>query len=173
VPRRETLVLDAAPLIALSTAGFLPHITSLYVRLVVAEEVREEVAGESRGPGTPEQLLLRQIIREGRIAVLKVQNRGMLERILENPRLSGADAASLCLARELGGRLVADDRDLRSAARALGAPLGGSLYILGLAVERTLITPREAVQVVERMIASGWYCSPSLLKAFSDFVLGR
>jgi len=173
VPRRETLVLDAAPLIALSAAGFLPHITSLGVRLVVAEEVREEVAGEGRGPGTPEQLLLRQMFREGRIAVLKLRKREMMERTLENPRLSGADAASLCLAREIGGRLVADDKDLRSAARALGVPLGGSLYILGLAVERTLITPREAVNVVERMIASGWYCSPSLLKAFSDFVLGR
>jgi len=173
VPRRETLVLDAAPLIALSAAGFLPHITSLGVRLVVAEEVREEVAGEGRGPGTPEQLLLRQMFREGRIAVLKLRKREMMERTLENPRLSRADAASLCLAREIGGRFVADDRDLRAAARALGVVLGGSLYILGLAVERRLLTPREAVETVERMIASGWYCSPSLLKAFSEFVLGR
>ena len=113
---------------------------------MVAEEVREEGAGKSRAPGTPEQLLLRHIFREGRIAVRKVRNREMLERTLENPRLSGADAASLCLAREIGGRLVADDKDLRSAARALGVPLGGSLYILGLAVERTLITPGEAVK---------------------------
>ncbi len=171
--RRQTLVFDAAPLIALSAAGFLPRITSLGVRPVVSEEVREEVAGEGRGPGTPEQLLLRQMVREGQIAVLKVRNRDFLERTLENPHLSGADAASLCLAREIGGRLVADDRDLRAAARTLGVPLGGSLYVLTLAVERSVITPREAVETVERMIGSGWYCSPSLFKGFSDFILGR
>jgi len=173
VPKRETVVLDAAPLLALSTAGFLPKITSLGVRVVIADEVREEVTGEQRGSATPEQLLLRQMLREGRIEVRRVRNRAMLDRTLENPRLSAADAASLCLAREIGGRLAADDRDLRTAARAIGVPLVGSLYLLGLAVNRRLLTPREAVDTVERMIASGWYCSPSLLKAFSDFVTGR
>ena len=173
MPRAERLVFDAAPLIALSAAGFLSQLARLGVRIVIAEEVREEVAGEGRGPGTPDQILLKQMLRAGDIQVRKVRDRAMMERVLGNPRLSAADAASLCLAKEEGGRLVADDRDLRAAARAVGVPLGGSLSVLGLAIERRLLTPQEAVETVERMIAAGWYCSPSLLKSFSDFVLGR
>jgi len=173
VPPRETLVFDAAPLIALSAAGFLPMIPRLGVRAIVAEEVRDEVLSQARESGTPEQLLLKQMIRDGELAVRRVRDRRMITRVLESPRLSGADAASLCLARELGRRLVADDRDLRAAARALGVPIGGSLYVLDLAVRRRVLTPQGAVDTVERMIASGWYCSPSLLKSFTDLILGR
>ena len=173
MPPREILVFDAAPLIALSTAGFLPNIPRLGVRAIVAEEVRDEVLGPARESATSEQLLLKQMIRDGELAVRRVRDRRMITRVLENPRLSAADAASLCLARELGGRLVADDRDLRGAARPLGVLLGGSLYVLSLAVRRRVLTPQEAVDTVERMIASGWYCSPSLLKSFTDLVLGR
>ena len=164
---------DAAPLIALSAAGFLPMIPRLGVRAIVAEEVRDEVLSQARESGTPEQLLLKQMIRDGELAVRRVRDRRMITRVLESPRLSGADAASLCLARELGRRLVADDRDLRAAARALGVPIGGSLYVLDLAVRRRVLTPQGAVDTVERMIASGWYCSPSLLKSFTDLILGR
>ena len=139
----------------------------------MAEEVREEALSQAREPGTPEQLLLKQMIRDGELAVRRVRDRRMITRVLESPRLSGADAASLCLARELGRRLVADDRDLRAAARALGVPIGGSLYVLDLAVRRRVLTPQGAVDTVERMIASGWYCSPSLLKSFTDLILGR
>jgi len=173
MPRRETLVFDAAPLIALAAGGFLPQLVALGARIAIAEEVREEVVGEDRGPGTNEHLLLTRMIRDGAIEVRRVRNRERVSRTLENRRLSPGDAASLCLAMEVRGRLVADDRDLRAAARAVGVPLGGSLYILDLAVERTLLGGQEAVETLERMIASGWYCSPALLKSFADRVLGR
>src|SRR3990172_5569404 len=52
MPRQETLVFDAAPLIALSAAGFLPHVTRLGARIVIADEVRDEGAAEGRGQRT-------------------------------------------------------------------------------------------------------------------------
>jgi predicted nucleic acid-binding protein len=76
------------------------------------------------------------------------------------------------LARERRARLIADDRDLRTAARALGVALGGSLYLLALAVAKGAMSPDEAVDAVERMIAHGWYCSPVLLKSFTDLIVG-
>ena len=72
MPPLETLVFDAAPLIALSTAGFLPHVPRLSVRAIVAEEVRDEVLGQGRESGTPEQLLLKQMIRDGELVVRRV-----------------------------------------------------------------------------------------------------
>ena len=171
--RRPVLVFDASPLIALASTGLLERLDHLGASVVVPEEVRYEVAGEARAPGHPERLLLEQLFRRKAISVGRVRDDAALRRVSANPRLSRADAASLCLALERRGRLVADDRDLRAAARALGVDLGGSLYLLALAVAKRVIAPREAVQAVERMIAHGWYCSPALLKSFTERMLAE
>lgn len=171
--RHEVLVFDASPLIALASTGLLEKLDRLGIEAVIPEEVRREVAGETIAPGHAERLVLEQLVRRKAISVGHVQDEAALERVSANPRLSRADAASLCLALERRGRLIADDRDLRAAARALGVDLGGSLYVLALAVAKRVIAAQEAVEAVERMIAHGWYCSPALLKSFRDQMLGE
>jgi predicted nucleic acid-binding protein len=165
-------VFDASPLIALAATGLLERLDRLGVDAVVPMEVRDEVVGEGRAPGHAERLVLDQLFLRKAILVDRVRDTTALKRVSENPRLSRADAAALCLARERRARLIADDRDLRAAARALGVVLGGSLYVLALAVAKGVIAPREAVEASERMIAHGWYCSPSLLKSFTDLMVG-
>lgn len=173
MPRRPVLVFDASPLIALASTGLLEKLERLGVEAIVPEEVRDEVAGNERATGHPERLILEQLFRQRTISVRRVRDDDALRRVSANPRLSRADAASLCLARERRGRLIADDRDLRVAARALRVGLGGSLYVLALAVEKRVIAAHDAVDAVERMIAHGWYCSPALLKSFTDRMLGK
>ncbi len=173
MPRQWNFVLDAAPLISLAAAGGLDWLPRIGVRLLIAEEVREEVVGGGRHIESPGAMRLQQLFNKGDIRVAQVRDRGMLARVRENPRLSAADAASLCLAFERGDTLVADDRDLRAAARLMGVKVGGSLYVLALVVQKGLLSPREAVVTVERMIAAGWYCSPALLRAFSESMLGK
>jgi len=160
-------VLDAAPLIALASAEALDLLPRLGLRLTVVSEVRAEVLGPERHPGAER---LRTFLEEGPIEVVRTRSPAVLRRLRGNPRLSAADAASLCAAIETGATLIADDRDLRSAAKLAGVNVGGSLFLLALAVRQGLLRPREAVGVAERMIASGWYCSPTLLKAFAEAV---
>lgn len=171
--RRSVLVFDASPLIALASTGLLEKLDRLGVQAVVPGEVRNEVAGEASAPGHPERLVLEQLFLRKAIAVRSVRDDVALRRVSANPRLSRADAASLCVAWKIRGRLIADDRDLRAAARALGVDLGGSLYVIALAVAKRVIAPQEAVHAVERMIAHGWFCSPSLLKSFTERMLGE
>ncbi len=173
MPRPRSLVLDAAPSISLAAAGGLDWLPRIGVRLLVAEEVHEEIVGGGRHPESPGAMRIQQLIDKSQITVAQVRDRGLLARIQENPRLSAADAASLCLAVERGDVLVADDRDLRAAGRLMGAELGGSLYALALAVDKGLLSPREAVVTVERMISAGWYCSPALLRSFSESMRGK
>src|SRR2546428_7079513 len=97
MPRRETLVFDSTPLIALFSAGFHPEGARLGVRILIAEEVREEVAGDGRGPRSPDQLLLRQWLDEGQIPLAVVRDHRKIRPMLENPRLSQAHPTPLCL----------------------------------------------------------------------------
>lgn len=168
---RPVLVLDAAPLIALAAAGVLDRVLGLDARFLVSEEVRDEVTGGRSGQQGPASAALEEAIRAGDIEVAKVRDQRLLRRVRANERLSRADSASLCLALERRGRLLTDDRDLRSAAKGLGAEVGGSLYLLAETVKSELMKGQEAVETVERMIAVGWYCSPALLKSFTDAIL--
>ncbi|HKZ47438.1 MAG TPA: hypothetical protein VJ397_01485 [Thermoplasmata archaeon] len=170
--RRPQFVLDAAPLIALAAAGALDRILALDARFLVAEEVRDEVIGTAGQERRPESTAVEERIREGEIEVARVRDERLLRRVRENARLSSADCASLCLALERGA-LIADDRDLRAAARGLGADVGGSLFLLALGVDQGLSTGKEAVATVEKMVAAGWYCSPALLKGFTDAMVGK
>ena len=169
---RPVFVFDASPLIALATSGLLDRLKDLGVDAVVPVEVRDEVVGEGGARDHPERLVLEQMLLTRAISVDRVRDRAALRRVSGNARLSRADAAALCLARERRARLIADDRDLRGAARALGVAVGGSLYVLAMAVGKDVITTREAAAAAERMIAHGWYCSPRLLKSFTDLMIG-
>ena len=171
--KRPVLVLDATPLIALGGAASLETVVRLNFRFVVALEVEHEVVVEGRRVGAPDASAVERFLREGSIERAKVRGGRLLQRIRENPRLSPADAASLCLALELDARIVTDERDLRSAARALGAKVGGTLFLLASAVKARRMTAAEAVGTAERMVERGWYCSPAVLRSFASLMEGE
>jgi|GEM_PF-2935422 len=171
--KRTVLVLDATPLIALGAAGSLETVVRLDFRFVMAEDVEQEVVVEGRRVGAPDASSVERFLREGRIERAKVRNRQLLQRIGENPRLSPADAASLSLALELNARIVTDERDLRAAARAAGAKVTGTLFLLASAVKVGRMTAAEAVTTAERMVERGWYCSPAVLTSFVSLIEGE
>ncbi len=89
----------------------------------------------------------------------------MLARLREGPRLSEADREAVALAAERRGRLIADETPLRSVARVLDIPVGGSLFMLGRLVGMDILSRPEARAALDRMIAAGWYCSPALYRS--------
>ena len=165
-PAREAFVFDATPLMYLAKAGVLEVLAQLPNVFLVPPRVFREVVEEGRKRGATDVQVLERLIAAGRFRVRPVGSKSLLARLREDPRLSEADREALGLAVETSGRLLADDESLRSAARARGAKVGGSLYLLHLLVERGLLSSDQAVQVVERMIAEGWFCSPLLYRAF-------
>src|SRR3972149_2283057 len=165
MPRRPGLVLDAGPLIAVAAAGGLDVVARLDASFLLPEAVAAEVLVQGHlglaDPGRIEAFLTKAAV-----ARVRPKDSGLVARVAAPPRLSGADAAALVVAQERGGRLVADDRSLRAAAKAMGVPLGGSLFLVSLAVDQGLLSRDGAVDLVRHMIAAGWYCSPTLFDAF-------
>jgi len=176
MPRRMLLVLDAGPLIALAAGGGLEALARLDASFLLPafllpEAVAEEVLVQGHlglaDPGRIEAFLTK-----AGVVRVRPKDSGLVDRVAANPRLSRADAAALVVAHERGGRLVADDRSLRAAARAMGVSLGGSLFLVFSAVEQGLLSRDGAVDLVRRMITTGWYCSPTLFDAFQERMLG-
>ena len=156
---------DSTPLIYLAKAELLHPLSRLRNPFLASPRVRDEVLEAGRKKGAPEVLRLEQLVSGRRLQVEPLRSRRMLARLREEPRLSEADREAVALAAERRGRLIADETPLRSVARVLDIPVGGSLFILGRLVGMDILSRSEARAALDRMIAAGWYCSPALYRS--------
>ena len=168
--RDEPFVFDATPLIYLAKADAMEYLARLPNPFLVSPRVIHEVVEEGKRKGAPEVLTVERLVAMGRFHVHQVQSRKLLARLRENARLSEADRESLALAAERRARIVADEEALRSTARVLGIKTGGSLFLVRLLVDEDIVSRPQAVDVVDRMIAQGWFCSPGLYRSFVSSV---
>ncbi len=156
---------DSTPLIYLAKAELLDPLSRLPNPFLASPRVRDEVLEAGRKKGASEVLRLEQLVSRRRLQVEPLRSRRMLARLREEPRLSEADREAVALAAESRGRLIADETPLRSVARALDIPVGGSLFLLGRLVEMDFLPRSEARAALDRMIEAGWYCSPALYRS--------
>ncbi len=156
---------DSTPLIYLAKAELLDPLSRLPNPFLASPRVRDEVLEAGRKKGASEVLRLEQLVSRRRLQVEPLRSRRMLARLREEPRLSEADREAVALAAESRGRLIADETPLRSVARALDIPVGGSLFILGRLVGMDILSRPQARAALDRMIAAGWYCSPALYRS--------
>ena len=156
---------DSTPLIYLANAELLDPLSRLPNPFLASPRVRDEVLETGRKKGASEVLRLEQLVSRRRLQVEPLRSRRMLARLREEPRLSEADREAVALAAESRGRLIADETPLRSVARALDIPVGGSLFLLGRLVEMDFLPRSEARAALDRMIEAGWYCSPALYRS--------
>ncbi len=127
--------------------------------------VEADVLEAGRRKGAAEVLRLERLVSEGRVRVQRLTSQRMLERLRAEPRLSKADREAVALAAESRGRLIADETPLRSVARVLDIPVGGSIFLLGRLVEMHFLYRPEARAALDRMVGAGWYCSPALYRS--------
>ncbi|HYU06091.1 MAG TPA: DUF3368 domain-containing protein [Thermoplasmata archaeon] len=156
---------DSTPLIYLANAELLDPLSRLPNPFLASPRVRDEVLETGRKKGASEVLRLERLVSRRRLQVEPLRSWRMLARLREEPRLSEADREAVALAAESRGRLIADETPLRSVARALDIPVGGSLFLLGRLVEMDFLPRSEARAALDRMIEAGWYCSPALYRS--------
>lgn len=76
-------------------------------------------------------------------------------------KLSVKDLSALILAEEWSIPLLTNDRPLRDIATEVGVEVHGTLWILDKMVYLNLISPRDAAEALESMIAKGSRFPPS------------
>ncbi len=163
--RAEPYIFDSTPLIYFAKAELVETLARLPDAFLAPPRVGEEVIEAGRGKGAAEVFTLERLVAEARLRIEPVHSTTLLVRLREDPRLSEADREAVALAAERRGRLLADEAPLRSTARSLDIPVGGSVFLLGRLVQAHLLNRSEARAALDRMIARGWYCSPALYRS--------
>lgn len=135
------IVSNASPIIILSMIDEFGRLQDLFGNVRITPEIYEEVATRGRGrPGSAE-LAAATFIR-----VQRVEKAGRIAEVQAAYQIGLGEASTLVLAKEAGADLVIlDDKQARSAARAEGLKLAGTLRILELSHERGLIKDLPAV----------------------------
>jgi predicted nucleic acid-binding protein len=155
-------VFDATPLVYLTKADRLPLLADLDEPRLVPERVYREVVTRGLEEGYPDARRIERGVEEGPLEVVTVEGSDTLDRLGENPNLSGADAAVLACAAERGATAVMDEAYGRDVAAVEGIGTRGTAYLLVLLVRRSAITPGTARETLDGMLDAGWYCSPDL-----------
>ena len=157
-----TLVFDATPLIYLGKADRLDVVADIDRRLVVPERVYGEVVSDGMERGYADAKRVDELIRDDAFERRAFEENDRFDRLVENTRLSRADAAVLLLADELGGTAVMDEGYGRRIAETEAVETRGTAYIVLSRVKEGTLAPEDAREIVDAMVESGWHCSTDL-----------
>ena len=138
-------VVDANVLIDLHIGGLLGEVFLLPLRLVAPDVVIAELQ-EPNGEKLIEDGLQSETLSGDQ--VLEVVSLRARHR-----HVSANDLFALVLARALKATLVTGDRHLRQVAAQEGVEVHGTLWVLDEMVRLEVITPSQAAQALERMLA--------------------
>ncbi len=152
----DEAVSNASPLIVLARAGHLILLERTYRIVHVPAEVFQEI--EAGPEGDPARRLTREAFWLGRLATKAVHPR------VAPWNLGLGEAAVLTHAMSLpGAEALLDDRAGRTAARALGIPVRGTLGILLLAKRRGIVG--SVKPLIDDVAAAGLFLAPGLRDA--------
>ncbi len=161
----KPLVFDSTPLIYLTRSSLAEFLKEICQPKFTVASVFEEVVREGKRRNTPESSLLETLFQKEIIKVHNISNKVYIKYVKELASLNEmhplheAEAEVLCLAKELNGVAVADDKVARSVARILGIELHGTGYLLGKIFATGKIDKEELIEKVKEMRDSGWYVS--------------
>jgi len=161
----KPLIFDSTPLIYLTRVSLTKFFREISGEKFTTTRVFNEVVNEGRKKGAPEASLLESLFKEGIISVRNPNEKEYLKFVKEmaaereRQPLHEAEAEVLCLAKELKGIAIADDKVVRTVAKLLDIELHGTGYILGKIYTTKKIKKEELMEKVKEMRNSGWHLS--------------
>lgn len=149
------LIFDASTLILLAKSDLLDVFLDDFQGIVLVPRAVEVEA--TFDLSRPDGLLIRQRIREGRLAVEGVSQVEVLAQLTRDFRLGAGEAEALVLAlqKEEAVAIATDDRNAIRACKILRIGFVTSLGILTRAVEKGLLTKQEGLRALERLRSYG------------------
>lgn len=155
------VVLNAAPLIYLTKIGKLLLLKKLFGRIIIPQEVFNEVVIKGKEEGFSGTLITEEEIEKGWIAIKKVRMDMRLLRFA--PELDKGEIEVITLARKIRPELVIiDDACGRSIAESAGLNVKGTIYVLLKAYKNKLLSEEEIIELVDKLILAGFRIAPEL-----------
>ncbi len=149
-----SFVFDSSSLIYFGKIMLLEKIAILEGEKIIPIAVYKEVVSRGFERDEPEAKYIDELIKKKKFIV-----REAIKDTGDIPFLSKADKEVLFLAKETRSIAVIDEIYASEIAEAHGIECHGSLYILLKLLEKKIITKKEAINFLDRMISSGFYLS--------------
>ena len=119
------MVFDSSALILLAKVDLLREVAA-DVSIVIPVKVKEECLFKE----TPDALLIKNLIAEGRIGVEKAGSQEAVRKLQADFRIEAAEAQALWLARRLDCPVAVDDGPAIKACKVLGVPFATAIHFL-------------------------------------------
>jgi predicted nucleic acid-binding protein len=154
-----TVVSNASPLILLAGVGQFERLRDLFTEILVSPKVFEEVAIRGKGRPGSDEVANAPFVKQKPVA-----QSARVSELRERAQLAEGEASTIILAGEIKADLVLiDEKAARAAAKGLGLKVAGTMRVLELAYERTLI--KDLRETYDRLKAGPAHLAPGLLDA--------
>jgi predicted nucleic acid-binding protein len=147
-------VLDSTCLIYLGKLKILDKLNKIGVEIFIPKSVFEEVVSVGDKRGEQEIENINELIKNKDIKIKQPKSYIKCPVIL-----SKADKEVISLAKELNAVPVIDDKEARNVAEINELDYHGSLYLIILLAKNSVITKKQAIGYIDRMIELGFYLS--------------
>ena len=153
------IVANSSPVIILAKQGMLNLLEKCFEKAIIPQSVYDEVIHKG---DTPEAIALNKAIEEKWISVRKA---AVMPK-LETKNISQGEKEAISLAYKHNCLLIIDDDSSKKYASIFGVEAHGTFYVIYLACTKKLIGKTEAKQILESMIADGFYVSSEFYSRF-------
>ncbi len=144
------MISNATPLICLSKINQLEILKKLFTFIIVPESVKEEVLVRDK----PGYFIINKAIEEDWIKII-------------NPKedidlgLGKGENSAINLAKERKDKLIIDDAFAIKVAQAFNIEIIRTTTIIFMAVKKNIITKKQAIFFINKLIDIGYYISPN------------
>ena len=153
------IAVNSSPIINLAKQGQLALLEKCFKKVVMPVSVYDEILKKSE---SPESIALNKAISEKWILVQKVSVMSKLE----TKNIAQGEKEAISLAYRHKTMLIIDDDSAKKYASIFGVESHGTLFVIYSACVKKLIDKKKAINLMEGIIAEGFYISSELYTKF-------
>lgn len=157
------IVSNSSPIIILAKQGMIHLLEKCFRKIIIPQSVYYEVMHKG---DNMEAISLNKAIEEKWISVQKVE----VIAKLETKNIGQGEKEAISLAHKHNCMLIIDDDSAKKYASIFGVESHGTLYVIFLACARKFISKSAAKDVLEGMVADGFYVSSEFYLRFIDLL---
>ena len=148
------MISNASPLIFLSRINQISLLKKLFAAILITKEIEEEIFVE----GKPGIINIANAIKDGWIKVVEAKENIPLG-------IKGGESSVINLARERKDKLIIDDSIAIKIAKAFDIETIRTITVIFMAVKKNIISKKEAISLINKLIEVGYYISPRYYSA--------
>ncbi|MBS3072194.1 DUF3368 domain-containing protein [Candidatus Pacearchaeota archaeon] len=166
------IISNSSPLIYLSKLDRLYLLKDLFKKILIPNEVYEEVVVVGKQKNFYDSLKIENAIREGWIVIKEVN--GFKELEMFSSEIDLGELAVIKLAKKENPELILiDDASARVIAESFGFKVRGTIYVLLSAYKRKLIKKTEIKDLIDNLVLTGFRISQEfyiqIMKLLEDY----